>query len=112
MFANNIFMIITHVLNTMMSVLCACIFVGPVHVCALKDFPVRHLLIQFIEKPVFMRLTFSTRANCRTPSTPLSSWRTLRVSGGTYLCWHKDLTEIYRVAPVWEAVKATSSLCR
>lgn len=38
-FAYDIFLVTTHVVTTMMAVLCACIFVGPVHVCALKNFP-------------------------------------------------------------------------
>lgn len=39
-FAYDIFLVTTHVVTVMMAVLCACIFIGPVHVCALKNFPV------------------------------------------------------------------------
>ncbi|XP_026191555.1 uncharacterized protein LOC34622564 [Cyclospora cayetanensis] len=39
MVASNLFNAVTHVLNGVMSVLCGCLFVGPVHLCVLKNFP-------------------------------------------------------------------------
>lgn len=44
-FAYDIFLVTTHVVTTMMAVMCACIFIGPVHICALKNFPVIHIYI-------------------------------------------------------------------
>ncbi|KAL8272829.1 hypothetical protein Esti_003216 [Eimeria stiedai] len=40
MFASNLFNTVTHVLNGLISVMCGCLFVGPVHLCVLKNFPV------------------------------------------------------------------------
>ncbi|ORM39754.1 uncharacterized protein BXIN_0020 [Babesia sp. Xinjiang] len=37
--AYEIFVILIHVLGTMMAVLCGCLFVGPTHVCFLENFP-------------------------------------------------------------------------
>ena len=38
--ANSIFNSLTHVLNSLISLMCGCLFVGPVHLCVLKSFPV------------------------------------------------------------------------
>eukprot|EP00375_Theileria_parva_P003258 XP_765939.1 hypothetical protein [Theileria parva strain Muguga] len=40
-FAYDIYATMIHVLGNMLSVLCGCIFVGPAHVCLLKNFPVK-----------------------------------------------------------------------
>ncbi|XP_954332.1 uncharacterized protein TA20855 [Theileria annulata] len=42
-FAYDIYATMIHVLGNMLSVLCGCIFVGPAHVCLLKNFPVSPL---------------------------------------------------------------------
>ncbi|KEP60912.1 UNVERIFIED_CONTAM: membrane protein, putative [Hammondia hammondi] len=71
MVASGMFNVVTHVLNTVMSVLCGCLFVGPVHLCVLKNFPYTCKL----PYPVYSSLFMAT-------------------------------------SQVWEAVKATTSLCR
>lgn len=38
-FAYDIFATMVHVLGSMLSVLCGCVFIGPIHVCFLKNFP-------------------------------------------------------------------------
>ncbi|AFZ80177.1 hypothetical protein BEWA_030300 [Theileria equi strain WA] len=38
-FAYDIFATMVHVLGSMLSVLCGCVFIGPVHICFLKNFP-------------------------------------------------------------------------
>ncbi|SCM08546.1 conserved Plasmodium protein, unknown function [Plasmodium chabaudi chabaudi] len=55
-FAYDIFLVTTHVVTVMMAVLCACIFIGPVHVCALKNFPYTCKL----PYPVFSTLFMAT----------------------------------------------------
>ncbi|SCO93821.1 conserved Plasmodium protein, unknown function [Plasmodium malariae] len=57
-FAYDIFLVTTHVVNSMIAVLCACIFIGPVHVCALKNFPYTCKL----PYPVFSTLFMATSA--------------------------------------------------
>ncbi|GAW82334.1 hypothetical protein, conserved [Plasmodium gonderi] len=57
-FAYDIFLVTTHVVTSMMAVLCACIFIGPVHVCALKNFPYTCKL----PYPVFSTLFMATSA--------------------------------------------------
>lgn len=57
-FAYDIFLVTTHVVTTMMAVMCACIFIGPVHVCALKNFPYTCKL----PYPVFSTLFMATSA--------------------------------------------------
>ncbi|PFH31937.1 putative membrane protein [Besnoitia besnoiti] len=71
MTASGMFNVITHVLNSVMSVLCGCLFVGPVHLCVLKNFPYTCKL----PYPVYSSLFMAT-------------------------------------SQVWEAVKATTSICR
>ncbi|CRG94951.1 conserved Plasmodium protein, unknown function [Plasmodium gallinaceum] len=57
-FAYDIFLVTTHVVTSMMAVLCACIFIGPVHICALKNFPYTCKL----PYPVFSTLFMATSA--------------------------------------------------
>ncbi|VWU50955.1 conserved protein, unknown function [Hepatocystis sp. ex Piliocolobus tephrosceles] len=57
-FAYDIFLVTTHVVTIMMAVMCACIFIGPVHVCALKNFPYTCKL----PYPVFSTLFMGTSA--------------------------------------------------
>ncbi|SCP05531.1 conserved Plasmodium protein, unknown function [Plasmodium ovale] len=57
-FAYDIFLVTTHVVTIMMAVMCACIFIGPVHVCALKNFPYTCKL----PYPVFSTLFMATSA--------------------------------------------------
>ncbi|SOV17471.1 conserved Plasmodium protein, unknown function [Plasmodium sp. DRC-Itaito] len=57
-FAYDIFLVTTHVVTTMMAVMCACIFIGPVHICALKNFPYTCKL----PYPIFSTLFMGTSA--------------------------------------------------
>ncbi|KOB59195.1 hypothetical protein PFHG_00952 [Plasmodium falciparum HB3] len=57
-FAYDIFLVTTHVVTTMMAVMCACIFIGPVHICALKNFPYTCKL----PYPIFSTLFMATSA--------------------------------------------------